>query len=125
MSDNHAPASEGAAKADAIVSRYILRKFREDTKANMTSPLPSFRAHVSESAAHLASCPDVHVVDQEATDGSYGCDTGCEYARLEADLVCSHGMREEYEYGAFGELADMLQEICSEQLALEEGDQVT
>ncbi|MEU0624942.1 hypothetical protein ABZ329_29295 [Streptomyces rubiginosohelvolus] len=123
MSDDQTPTSEGAAKADAIVSRYILRKFREETKANMTSPLPSFRARVSESAAHLVSCPDLRVVDQEATNGSYGCDTGCDYARLEADLICSHGMREEYEYGDFGELADMLQEIRSEQLALEEGDQ--
>ncbi|MFG2676959.1 hypothetical protein [Streptomyces sp. NPDC048445] len=123
MSDKLTAGSEGAAKADAIVSRYILRKFREETKTNMTSPLPSFRAQVSDSAAHLVSCPDLHVVDQEAADGSYGCETGCEYARLEADLVCSHGMREEYEYGDFGELADMLREICSEQLALEEGDQ--
>lgn len=108
-------AERGEAQANALVSRYILRKFREGIHSNLESLVPSFRARVSEASEHLVDCPDLHVEEQDATDGVYGCDTGCEYARLEATLGCSHGMTEDYEYGDFGELADMLREICSEQ----------
>ncbi|MCA1223439.1 hypothetical protein [Streptomyces sp. 8L] len=115
-------ADQGAAHADALVARYILRKFHEQTRSNLDSPIPSFRNSVSEAARHLVDCPDLHVSEQDASDGLYGCETGCEYARLEATLGCSHGLSEEYEYGEFGEMADMIRDICAEQERHEDGE---
>jgi hypothetical protein len=64
-----------------------------------------------EIAQHMTACPDVTVKDFVASDGTYGCETGCEYARLEAVLSCPHHENVEYEYGEWGELADMIEEM--------------
>lgn len=106
---------ESAARADALVTAFILRKFREDTRENEMSQLASFRAQVTDAARHLAHCDDARVEDEERTNGAYGCDTGCEYARLEATITCSHGCSEDFEYGEFGDLADLLAEVIEQQ----------
>ena len=59
---------------------------------------------------HLRTCGDVSVEHAEAWDGLYGCDTGCEYARLEAHISCPHGHAVDYEYGTFGEVADLVED---------------
>jgi len=110
---------QGAADADALVSRYILRKFREETLNSLLSPISFSRDRVSEAAKHLVDCPGLRVLEQEAMDSMYGCDTGCDYARLEATVGCSHGFSEDYEYGEFGDMADMLRDILAEQQAVE------
>jgi hypothetical protein len=53
----------------------------------------------------------VTVEDPDALNGAHGCDTGCDYARFEAVIVCPHGQREEFEWGQFGEIADILEEM--------------
>ena len=60
---------------------------------------------------HLRICAEIVVTHPEAYDSSYGCDTGCEYVRLEADLSCPHGHAQRFEYGEFGDLAMLLEEI--------------
>lgn len=59
---------------------------------------------------HLVTCPDVKVIHPYAEDGEYGCDTGCPYFSLSATLVCPHEA-EEFEYGDFGQISYMLEDI--------------
>jgi hypothetical protein len=80
-------------KYDELVERYILLKFRED------------------GTDHLETCPDARVTEADARNGSYGCDTGCEYVRFEAVITCPHGESEEFEYGEFGELYSLLEDL--------------
>lgn len=80
--------------ADDLVNRYVLWWFRNDS----TGHLP-----------HLVDCPDAVVRDTKAWDGSYGCETGCDYVRFEAVVSCPHGSSELVEWGQFGELASILE----------------
>jgi hypothetical protein len=59
---------------------------------------------------HPRTCPEVVVVESEATDGCYECDTGCEYVRLEALVRCPHG-EWHFTWGNFGELAWIIEEL--------------
>ncbi|WP_157868851.1 hypothetical protein [Streptomyces atriruber] len=107
---------ESAARADALVSAFILRSFLERTREDMESRL-RWRCQRSsdDDARHLVDCPTVRVVDQEGSDGEYGCDTGCEYARLEATITCEHGRSADFEYGDFGDLAGLISGIVDEE----------
>lgn len=75
------------------------------------------RAHVADTyrkdnaGSHLARCPDLIVAEVDAYNSTYGCDTGCEYVRMEAVLTCPHGERVEYEWGDFGELATVIEDL--------------
>lgn len=89
--------------ADEKVARFVLKDFRE----GIVDRCPA-------NARHLAACPDAKAMHVEGEDGTYGCDTGCEYARLTAQIECPHGMSYEHEYGDFGEIADILAEIEAE-----------
>jgi hypothetical protein len=90
--------------ADEMVARFILRDFREEV--DRYSP-PAER--------HLAKCPDARAAHIEGEDGTYGCGTGCEYARLTAQISCPHGHQVEHEYGEFGEIGDLLEDIQREE----------
>lgn len=63
--------------------------------------------------AHLADCPDATILHTEGADGLYGCDTGCEYVRLTCTVSCPHGHQQDYTYGAFGELAAILEDVAA------------
>lgn len=86
--------ADATAEANAAVARWIIKQYRKGGRNK-----------------HLASCPDLAAGDVTGEDSSYGCDTGCEYVRLEADMSCPHGERECYAYGKFGELAYILEDI--------------
>jgi hypothetical protein len=60
---------------------------------------------------HLLTCPEATATDITGGDGYYGCETGCEYVRLEARISCVHGQADVYHYGDFGRLGDILSEI--------------
>jgi hypothetical protein len=60
---------------------------------------------------HLTDCPDLVVAELDANDGTYGCQTGCDYVRFEAVLTCPHGERTEWEWGDFGELAYIIEDL--------------
>lgn len=90
--------------ANERVAGWVLQQYRADCKMRTSVARPEL--------THLATCSDVIVTPIEAYDGLYGCDTGCEYARLEVVISCPHGEREEFDYGTFGELADILEEIA-------------
>ena len=87
--------------ADEKVNRLILRRYRSEADG---VAYPN----------HIQRCPDVYVAEADASDGTYGCDTGCEYVRFEATLRCPHGEETEFEWGDFGELAYMLDEMDDE-----------
>lgn len=79
--------------ADDRLRRYVLAHFREDNPE------------------HKAACPDVRVMDADARGGTYGCDTGCEYATFDATIECPHEAPEEYTFGQFGELYEIIGEM--------------
>lgn len=107
--------NESQKHADALVTRFILRKFREDTqRAEKSHAIYSWQ-RVTEAASHLARCDSAQVAEEERSNGVYGCDTGCEYARLEAVIACDHGFRDDFEYGEFGDLGDLLAEVMKEE----------
>src|SRR5690349_8589974 len=87
--------------ADEHVARFVLAKYRDD--------------FVSVSAAddkkHLAKCLDTTVRHVVGSDGFYGCESMCEYATLTAAVSCPHGFSDEYEYGEFGDLGDLLRDV--------------
>lgn len=80
-------------KADEKVNLYILKLTKEDRNVH--------------------TCEETTVIHLVGSDGEYGCDTGCEYARLEAYLVCPHNPEGiKFEYGEFGNLNDILEDIA-------------
>lgn len=89
-----------SAIADDLVAQFVLRDFRAGVGRSS-----------SADEMHLASCADARAAHMEGEDGTYGCDTGCEYATLTAEITCPHGRRAEHEYGDFGEIADIIAEI--------------
>lgn len=84
-------------RTDRLLQRYVLKLFREDCDNR-----------------HFRECTDIVLIDYEATDGSYGCDTGCSYVRFEADVTCPHGFSEHWESGDFGRLSDVIKELIEE-----------
>lgn len=61
---------------------------------------------------HLRECDSLRVVSFEGSDGSYGCDTGCEYLRIEGRVACDHVPDgAEFTVGEFGELDYWLQDL--------------
>lgn len=87
---------------DALIAWWIRRKFNGEG------------FDVGSSAQHLQECNFSALLHPEGTDGTYGCDTGCEYVRLTATFSCPHGEEYEYEYGTFGELSWILEDIEDE-----------
>lgn len=88
--------TERSERVDALVKAWILDEYRDEH---------------ARTGTHLSECPDVTVATFEAEDGEYGCDTGCSYLRLEATLSCPHGETTEYEYGEFGDMADIIVDL--------------
>jgi hypothetical protein len=87
--------TDASERANALVAAWIVKQYRDDGPNG-----------------HLRTCPDATTAELEGYDGQYGCETGCEYARLETAIVCPHGERDEnYTYGEFGELADIIRDI--------------
>jgi hypothetical protein len=82
--------------ADELLSRYLIRHYQDSGARN----------------DHLRTCSEATVApDPDYMDSTYGCDTGCEYVRLEATIVCPHGESEDYEYGEFGDIAGLIQDL--------------
>lgn len=63
------------------------------------------------SVKHLLACEDVACAVHGGGDGAYGCDTGCEYVRLDAVITCGHGELFRYEYGGFGDIAELIDQM--------------
>lgn len=87
--------TDAGENANRLVAAWITRHYREEG-----------------GNAHLRDCLDMTATDVDGHDGAYDCQTGCDYARLTAVVTCSHGERDEdFEYGDFGELADIITDI--------------
>jgi hypothetical protein len=86
---------------DDAVARYILRHLRDNDERPWDEPRLD----------HMADCDDTTVIDADASNGSYGCDTGCSYYTCSATLSCPHGEPAEFEFGDFGELPSMVKEL--------------
>lgn len=61
-------------------------------------------------SGHILNC-NYAVTDLEGGDGYYGCETGCEYYRLTATVRCACGIESTIEYGDFGQLANIIDEL--------------
>jgi hypothetical protein len=85
--------------ADEKVRKYVLWKYQRTDRENYHEP------------KHLHDCPSIRIVELDAFDGSYGCDTGCEYYRFESTITCDHGETDDYTWGQFGELAMLLEDL--------------
>ena len=90
--------------ANEKVAKYIVHLFKTDSSI-------SIQYHSGLEADHLRKCKTVSAIPKEAYDSTYGCDTGCEYVRLAAVIYCQDGMSIDYEYGDFGDLADILEDM--------------
>lgn len=101
---------EAAGRADRLVAAYILRAFHSDY--DRMTYRQGFYRHAAE--MHLARCPTMRLTEHEATGGFYGCETGCDYSRFTATIVCGCGRSVDYEYGEFGELADIIADLIEE-----------
>ena len=88
--------------SDELLADFVLRRYRHE------NGVPPRGRDMQPS--HLATCPSTCVVDLDARNGTYGCDTGCEYYRLEATLHCDHE-ETDFEFGDFGELADLIEDL--------------
>lgn len=86
---------EAAQRANERVADYIMRQLRGEPGDSPT-------------AQHLANCDSARVTNPDAQDGTYGCDTGCDYTTFTATIACGHGQQMDYEYGEFGMLSDIL-----------------
>jgi len=91
---------------NAKVARYILDSFRSEWPGNRSNVFPG-----ATDRPHLLDCGEATVDHLDGGDGFYGCDTGCEYIRLSATIRCPHGEAQEYDYGLFGELSDILDDL--------------
>lgn len=78
--------------ADRLVELYILDAWRADNPDH-------------------ADCPSLRVVDPDASNGTYGCETGCDYTTFTATVGCEHRQPAEYVFGEFGELASILENV--------------
>ena len=81
--------------ANQKVARWILAKFRQEAAGS----------------GHLVECSEASVIHFDGGDGYYGCETGCEYLRLEARVVCPHGEQRDYHYGDFGDMSDIIEDL--------------
>lgn len=97
--------------ADEALNEYVKRLVLRG-EASYVNGLPTAHPDRRTVAEHLEGCQDLEVVEADGSNGSYGCDTGCEYARLEASVRCPHRPEPvEVEYGWFGEMADIYDEL--------------
>jgi hypothetical protein len=90
--------------ADELLSKYILQEFRDEYGGGCWG--------VDDSRPyHLAHCEQAHAGDCDASDGTYGCETGCDWVTLTAAISCPHGEPYEYEYGSFGTIDSIIWEM--------------
>lgn len=67
---------------------------------------------------HFLGCQEAEL-KFKAYDGEYGCDTGCEYLRLEATIECEAcEVKQRVDYGEFGDIASLVRALE----AFEKGD---
>jgi hypothetical protein len=85
-------------KANKAVKEYVLKEYRRSE-------------YWQRERKHLQDCEDASIELLSASDGAYGCDTGCEYFRIDTVISCIHGYREEYEHGDFGDLLNEFPEL--------------
>lgn len=60
---------------------------------------------------HFKGCQEVEI-KFDLYDDQYGCDTGCEYVRLEATIECEAcEIKQTVEYGEFGEMGSLIRSL--------------
>jgi hypothetical protein len=96
---------------DELLAEWLRRDLRADEGARIAA-LPDIREH-------LRACPQMVVVDATGSNGTYGCDTGCDYMTLTAEVSCPHHPGPfDVTYGTFGELDQMVEELADLEDAL-------
>lgn len=93
-----------SARANKAIADYVLKQYKS-------------LGYYQTNKEHLKKCDEAVIELKTATDGSYGCDTGCEYFRIESVISCPHGETDNYEHGEFGMMwydVDGLEEALKE-----------
>lgn len=81
--------------SDELVKKWLWSKYIQD----------------EEASPHFVGCPDAEMTFV-LEDGEYGCDTGCEYMRLEARIKCEHtDLVHTIDYGEFGDTHYFIREL--------------
>jgi hypothetical protein len=100
--------------ADRVVAAWVIDQLREWRGYLDDHPSLSWQ-HTPEQrqqSDHMRQCATLRVTGFEGYDGLYGCDTGCEYIRLDGRVACDHyPAGAEFEVGEFGELKYWLQDL--------------
>ncbi len=92
----HDEAGRQAQHANELLERFIIKEFRSE-----------------HSGEHIGECLELAVADLDGRDGSYGCDTGCEYLQLQALITCPHAAHSAvaFTYGEFGDMAGLIEAL--------------
>lgn len=101
--------------ADAALNEYIRRMIvnREDV----------YDWSLDTNSQHLEYCPDIVVTAGEGHDGSYGCETGCPYLNIEAEVTCPHMEGSAtFDYSGFGDMDSVFFDL--DRIRREAGDAV-
>ncbi|MBM0201882.1 hypothetical protein JNW90_01265 [Micromonospora sp. STR1s_5] len=79
--------------ADALLRDYVIGRYRDEIRG------------------HLAECPGLTVAELDATDGVFNATTDAEFVRLESVMTCPHGERDDYFWGTFGTINEIIEDI--------------
>ncbi len=96
--------------ADEALNEYI-RRLIVSGEIDYIDAYPIAAKERQDVRDHLKECPSLAVTAGEGESGGYGCDTGCDYARLEAEARCEHMGPYDVNHGWFGEFSDIYDEL--------------
>lgn len=69
-----------------------------------------YKAH-EDADSHLKTCETADM-DLDMSDGEYGCNSGCEYFRMEAKVWCMcDEVQQTIDYGEFGAISYFVREL--------------
>jgi len=89
--------------ADELVRRHIMRQYRTDWEHGAAGWPP-------ERNAHLADCAEAFI-EQAEVNGARWYDTGVTGTEFTAVITCPHGVRHEFEFGQYGNLSEILEDM--------------
>lgn len=89
---------------DEKVNRLIVMIFKDEHR--------SWPDVANGMISHMVNCDSLQVENADTSDGTYGCDTGCEYVELDATLTCCQGEnRYVFNYSNFGSMWSLLDDL--------------
>lgn len=88
-------------RVNHILTQGLLDSFREEHKSIYGHTRFGFG---NKSEEHLFYCDKTYANLEIAHDGTYGCDTGCDFYTLKGTISCPHDFSVEHDASTFGGL---------------------